>query len=148
MILYDELCSHRCAEAQTERSIPIQIFIAELSHSLSRIAAVALEKIDRVLLRYQRELRCVVAVHLVHDIHVTSTTDLPVATDLRQLDLDRIDAGYVMHDNSNCSAIGDFRLPLVVSESFGVRSQTPSSLLYPAGKCFCSFAHFIISVIG
>ena len=79
--------------------------------------AVAAKQIERRLLGDRIVLRGVTGIHFVNDVPGHSLDRLALGKRLRQLDLQRVHRGDVMHDNSNLAAVaGDACLPLGVRE--------------------------------
>ena len=97
--------------------------------------AVAPEQIERRVFRDRVELSGVRGVHLVDVVHRHAGDRRALGQRLCELDLDRVHACDVMHDNPDLAPILEERgLPLLVGEGVGRRGQCASPF-ETVGKC-------------
>ena len=97
--------------------------------------AVAPKQIERRLSRNGVVLSCVPGIHLVDDVPGHSRHRFAFGKRLRQLNLQRVHGGDVMHDHADLPPVpGDARLPLRIGESAGEGVQRAHPLLEAFGE--------------
>ena len=101
VVLEHELARERRVGVERHRRRPIELLVAERADGGRRRRAVAPEQIERRLFRDGVVLPGVPGVHLVDVIHGHAGHRLAAGQRLRQLDLQRVDAGDVMDDDAD-----------------------------------------------
>jgi hypothetical protein len=105
VILKDELAGKRRSGVQRDRCGLGQILIAEGTDGSHGGGAVLLQKFERGLFADGAKLFGMPGIHVVDGIHRDAGDGLAFGQLLRQLNLQRVDAGDVMNDDSDGAAI-------------------------------------------
>ena len=131
VILEHELARERRVGVERDRGGPIELLVAERANGSRGCRAVPPEQVERRLLRDARRTPWR-ARHSSRGRRPSSrpSIGLPAGKRLRQLDLQRVDAGDVMHDDADRAAVsGDAGLPLGVGERAREGGERAGSLL-------------------
>ena len=109
MVLDDELRGDRGTVAERERRRLIQLLIGEPAHCHRRLATVLAQQMERLGLRDLGMVTSVAGIQLGDDLPRDIGHRVPARDGARQVDLDRVDEGDVVHDLAHRSAVGGRR---------------------------------------
>src|SRR6266498_4577649 len=101
MVLNDELRGDRRTEAQREGSRPVQLVIRERAYRGGRLTTVTAQEFERGGLRYTRLVLGVLGVQFGDNLPRDVRNGLAAGDCSREINLNRIDAGDVAHDNAD-----------------------------------------------
>src|SRR5262245_36497951 len=136
MVLNDELRGDRRAEAQRERRGPVQLVIRERAYRGGRLTTVPAQEFDRGGLRYPNLVMGVPGVQLGDNLPRDVHNGLAAGDCSREINLDRIDAGDVAHDDADRTAVTSRhrRAPFRLRDSFSEGSQGGGAFLNPISQ--------------
>ncbi len=124
MVLQHELAGERCIAVERYWRGAIQLLIAESTDCRGRGCTVGCQQGERGFLFGAVILFRVVPVHRIDDVPGNTGDWLAGCEQTRKVDLDRIDAGNMMHHDADLpSILGEARLPLCFGERGGQFSQ-------------------------
>ena len=104
MILNDELRGNRCAEAQGKGCRPVQFLIRKCAYRGGGLKAVPTQKFERGGLGYSRLVVGMLGIHLGDSTPSDIRDGLATGDCSREINLNRIDARNMMHDDANRTA--------------------------------------------
>jgi hypothetical protein len=135
VILNDELCCDRRTVAQRDRGRLIQLVITERSHRVCGLSAVLAQKFQRGGLCYPSMLLGMLGIQFGHRIPTDIGYGIAAGDCSRDLNLDRVHAGYVMHYQTNRTAVSrrHRRIPLRLGQFRHEGSQDVSAQFDPVG---------------
>jgi hypothetical protein len=135
VILEHERACERSVGVERQRRRPIEFRVAESPDGGRGSRAVAPEQIERDLFRHGVVLRGVPGIHLVDDIHRHAHHGVAGRERLCQMDLHRVHAGDVMHDDADLAPIlRDAYLPLGFREGAGGGDKSAGPLFETIGE--------------
>jgi hypothetical protein len=144
MILEEELASERSIATQRYWRSAIQLFITQGAYRRSRSGAIACQQGKRGFFCDGIVLLRVVAVYGVNAIPGYACDWLASSEQLRELDLDRVHGGNVIHHDSDLSPIlGNARLPLCFGKGLCKGSECVCAGLHAGGEGFGSIVHVL-----
>jgi len=142
VILEQKLAGDRRVGVERNQSGPIELLIAERANRGGRGGAIAVEKLQRSPLRDSGVLLGVTGVHVVDHLVRDAGYRLTGRDRLRQLDLDRIDARDMVHDDADSApVVWDWRIPLGFGEIVRQGSKGASALFETIGKRVSTMVH-------
>ena len=136
VILEHELARDRRVAVERDRRGAIELLVAQRADRGRGRRAVLPQQIDALrVLRRRIVLGRVGGVHRVHVVHVTPAPACRATTICASVNLERVHAGDVVHDDADLAAVmGDARLPLRVGEAGREGRQRLRALLEPVGQ--------------
>jgi len=142
VVLHEELTRQRGVAVQRDGGRAIERFVADRSNGRCRLPAVALKKIQRFGLFDRSVLSRMFGVHLMNRVPCDAGDRLSGGQRLRQLDLERVYARHVMHDDADEAAVLRHRsLPFLRAERLDKGSESICSLLNASGEGLCTLIH-------
>ena len=147
VILEHELARERRVIAERHRGRAIEVFVPECPNGRCRSRAVETEQIQRCRLRDGVVLHGVPCVHLVDSAPGHARHRLSCGDRLRDLNLQRVHAGDVVHDDADLASVpGHACLPLGIGEATGKRCERGGALLKAFGEGVGSITHVLTPV--
>ena len=141
VVLEHELAGERRIGVERHGGGPIELLVAESPDRSRGCRAVAPKQIERRVSRNGVVLSCVPGIHLVDDVPGHSRHWFAFGKRLRQLNLQRVHGGDVMHDHSDLPPVpGDARLPFLIGEGAREDTKCARTLLEAFGERICTTA--------
>src|SRR6266849_10824367 len=145
MILQHKLAGERSITIERHGRGAIQLFIAKSTYCRCRHRTVGCQKGERGFLSNAIILFRVVSVHRIDDVPGNAGDRLAGSEQTREVDLDWIHTGNVMHHYANLpSVLGKARLPLCFRKCGRKCSQCCCAGLETGGERLRSVAHFLL----
>jgi hypothetical protein len=133
VVFNDELRGDRCAEAQGEGRRLVQLFIRERAYRGGRLTTVPTQEFECGGLRYPCLVVGMLRIQLGDNLPRDVRSGLAAGDCSREINLNRVDAGNMVHDDADRTAVPptfrDWCTPLLFRESFNKGGQAGSPYL-------------------